>query len=46
MIALITCSARFLDKNRLVRYWGMVMESPHTSEKVRSRGATKIQLRV
>ena len=44
MIAQVTCSAWDLDLKRLVRYWGMVMESSAAMEKARRRGASKIQL--
>ena len=42
--ALMICSARELALNRFVRYCGIVIESPHTMENERSRGAIKIQL--
>ena len=38
------CSERELALNRFVRYCGIVIESPHTMENERSRGAMKIQL--
>lgn len=44
MTALRICRDLFLLKNRLVRYWGMVMESPAAMENRRSRGAMTIQL--
>ena len=46
MTAQITCMALLPDRKRLVRYWGMVMESLAAMEYLRSRGASKIQLRV
>ncbi len=45
MTAQMTCSVLLFDRKRLVRYWGIVMESFATIEKLRSRGASKIQLR-
>ena len=46
MMALMICRARERAPKRLVRYCGIVIESPHTIENERSRGAMKIQLSV
>ena len=45
-MALMICRARERAPKRLVRYCGIVIESPHTIENERSRGAMKIQLSV
>ena len=42
--AQMICSTLLLDLKRLVRYWGMVMESSAMMEKRRSLGASTIQL--
>ena len=44
--AALFASSLLLERKRLVRYWGMVMESLDTMEKLRRRGASTSQLTV